>query len=157
MKSTTLARLGRDAELKYLQDGTPVANLALAYNYGRKGQDGKRPTQWVQASIFGKRAETLTQYLTKGTAIVAYLGDVHVRTFNKQDGTEGHALNAKLDDLDFIPGQQRQQQASQSAPQQNPGYGFQQPQQNSTQIQGGPVDNGLDDDIPFSPVDWRTA
>lgn len=120
MNATGLCRLGRDAELRFTQSGTPVANLALAYNYGRK-QDGDQPTQWVNAALFGKRAESLAPYLTKGTAIVATLSDMHVETFQKKDGTQGVALEAKLDDLEFVPGQQRQP-APKPAPQQTPQF-----------------------------------
>ena len=37
--------LGRDAEVRRTSGGDPVATLSLAYNYGRKGADNKRPTQ----------------------------------------------------------------------------------------------------------------
>src|SRR3546814_4735293 len=41
---TGLMRLGRDAELKYTAGGDAIANLALAYNYGKK-ENGKQPSQ----------------------------------------------------------------------------------------------------------------
>ena len=63
---TGLFTLGRDAETRVTQGGTTVVQLAVAYNYGRKGEDGKKPSQWVRASMFGKQAETLAPYLTKG-------------------------------------------------------------------------------------------
>ena len=75
---TGLFRLGRDAEVRYTQGGDAVASLALAYNYGKK-EDGKQPSQWIDASLWGKRAEALTQYLTKGSTISAVLSDVHIR------------------------------------------------------------------------------
>ena len=60
---TGLCRLGADADIRYLQDGTAVANLNLAYNYGKKDNEGKRPTQWIKASIWGVRAENSAPYL----------------------------------------------------------------------------------------------
>ena len=53
---TGLCRVGRDAELRCMPDGTAVANVSLAFNHGKKGQDGNRPSQWIDAAIFGKRA-----------------------------------------------------------------------------------------------------
>lgn len=97
---THLFRIGRDAEVRKLADGESVCNLALAYNYGPK-KDGKQASQWVDATLWGKRAESLAQYLTKGTSIVASLSDVHVRTFKKNDGTEGATLAGKILDLHF--------------------------------------------------------
>ena len=86
---TGLVRLGRDAVLRYMPDGTPVANMALAYNYGQKDQDGKRPAQWIEAALWGKRAEALAPHLTKGTALDVVLEDVHLEEWVRQDGTPG--------------------------------------------------------------------
>ena len=93
--------LGRDAEVKYTAKGDPVASISLAYNYGRKGDDGKLPTQWVEVSLWGKRAETTAQYLLKGSQIVAVVKELHVETYPKKDGTEGHKLVGILDDFEF--------------------------------------------------------
>ena len=38
---TGLARIGKDAELRYTASNEPVANISLAFNYGRKGEDRK--------------------------------------------------------------------------------------------------------------------
>lgn len=82
-------RLGRDASLRYMGDGTPVLNLALAYSWGTKDGGGKRPTQWVDAALFGKRAEALAPHLTKGTAVDVVLDDVRLDEWTRQDGTPG--------------------------------------------------------------------
>lgn len=132
---TGLFRLGRDAELRYTANGDPIANLALAYNYGKK-EDGKQPSQWVDAAIFGKRAESLAQYLTKGTTISAALSDVHIRTWEK-DGKQGAALSARVMDLEFAGKSQGAQQApAKAAP--------------KPAAKAAPVDAPFqDDDIPW--------
>ena len=76
MKAFGLARIGRDAEIRHTAGGDAVASLSLAFTYGRKGEDGKRPTQWVDASLWGKRAEALAQYLTKGSLVAVTPEDV---------------------------------------------------------------------------------
>ncbi len=93
---TGLCRLGRDAVMRQLQDGTDVANLALAYNHGKKDADGKRPTQWVDASLWGDRAAKLAPYLLKGTQISVVLHDVHGEQWKKQDGTSGYSLRGRV-------------------------------------------------------------
>ena len=98
---TGLFRLGRDAETRYTQGGDAVCSLSLAYNYGRKGDDGNRPTQWVDATLWGKRAEALAQYLTKGSLIFAVLSEVRIETYARKDGGEGHKLAARVDDIEF--------------------------------------------------------
>ena len=50
-KMIGMMRLGRDAELRYTPNNEPVTNLSLAYTHGKAGQDGKRPTQWIDATL----------------------------------------------------------------------------------------------------------
>lgn len=72
---TIVGRLTRDAEISYLPSGAAVAKISIAVNRSRKNGD-----QWVEevsyfdSSIFGKTAENLKPYLSKG----------------KQIGLEGH-------------------------------------------------------------------
>ena len=46
-----------------------MLEMALAFNYGQKDGSGNKPTQWVEASLWGKRAESLKDYLKKGAAV----------------------------------------------------------------------------------------
>lgn len=146
-------RIGRDAELKYTNDGTAFANFNVAYNYGRRGDDGNRPSQWVQCTMWGKQAESLCSYLTKGTGVLVTLEDVHINEYQKNDGTTGSALRGRVLKFEFgmnapkQDGQQAQQQAPQQ--QQRPPQP-QQPQQsyqapNYQQQNSGP---SLDQDDP---------
>lgn len=137
-----LFTLGKDCEIRTTQGGDDVATMSLAYNYGRK-QDGKQPTQWIRATLWGKRATTLSGYLTKGKQIYAILDDVHVREY-ESNGKTGVTLEGKVVDLEFTRGNQEQQgqqrqTQTQSAPQQR------QPQQ-SAQRSGF---DDMDDTIPF--------
>lgn len=152
-----LYRLGRDGEPRYTPDGDLVINLALAYNYGRKGVDGNRPTQWVDASLWGKLAEALAPYLLKGTQLYASLSDVHIETYQKTGGGEGVRLTGRVVEIELAggrrddsqqqqPQQQRQQGASSADYQKATGGGTQRqaPQQRPT-----PDFSDMDDDIPF--------
>ena len=138
MKANGLARIGKDAEVRYTPGGTPVANVSLAFTYGKKGDDGKRPTQWVDASLWGQRAESLAPYIKKGGQIVAYLEDVSIQTFTKGDGTQATKMVARLVDLEFVSG--GEQASSQPKPQPKP--------QAAPQSHGSGFDD-MDDDIPF--------
>lgn len=138
MKAQGLARIGKDAEVRYTPGGAAVANVSLAFTYGKKGDDGKRPTQWVDASLWGQRAESLAPYIKKGGQIVAYLEDVSIQTFTKGDGTQATKMVARLVDLEFVSG--GEQASSQPKPQPRP--------QAAPQSQGSGFDD-MDDDIPF--------
>lgn len=101
VKLIGVARLGQDAELRRLANGTAVCNLSLAYNWGKKDQDGKRPSQWVEAALFGERAEALAKFLVKGTSLFVDLRDVRVETYQKRDGSSGSKLTGLVDGLEF--------------------------------------------------------
>lgn len=136
---TGLFTLGRDAELRTTQSGDSTATLALAYNYGRKGDDGKTPSQWVRATIWGKRAEAAAHHLTKGKQISATLDGLHVQTFQKQDGTTGTSLEARVVDFEFTRGQQQQSAAPAPAPASRP----------APPSRAASGFDGMDDDVSF--------
>lgn len=138
MKANGLARIGKDAEVRYTPGGAAVANVSLAFTYGKKGDDGKRPTQWVDASLWGQRAESLAPYIKKGGQIVAYLEDVSIQTYVKGDGTSATKMVARLVDLEFVAN--GEQASSQPKPQPRP--------QAAPQSQGSGFDD-FDSEIPF--------
>lgn len=162
MQLIGLVRLGRDAELRSLPDGTPVMNLAMAYNYGKKDQDGRRQTTWVDGAVFGNRAEALAQYMVKGQQLCVTIDDVNIRTFDKADGSQGFSLSGTVSSIEFAGSsqqsggqqggnQQRQQPQQRQAPQgqqQRGNGGYQQQRQPAPQNGGA---SGFDDfsDVPF--------
>jgi single-strand DNA-binding protein len=99
---TGLARLGGDAVIKNLiPSGEAVCNLSLAFNFGMKDEEtGKRPTQWIEGSLWGKRAEGLAPYLKKGGLINVVLADPHIETFQGKNG-EGFKLVARVLDIEL--------------------------------------------------------
>jgi len=103
MKTIGLARLGKTAELRYLPSGEAVANLALAVNYGKRGEDGNRPTQWIEASMWGKAAETLAEFMVKGSLHCFTLSDIHIETYQTREGGTGHKLVARVDSVELGP------------------------------------------------------
>jgi len=134
-----LARIGRDAELRTLDNGDAVCNVSLAFNYGRKGEDGRRPTTWVDGALFGKRAEALVQYLTKGTACAVTLDDVHIQGFKAGDGTPKSKIVGKISAIDLAGGGQERAPAPPPPPKAAP---------RPAARQSGGFDE-MDDDITF--------
>jgi len=94
------ARLGRDAELRYTQNGDPVTTLALAFNYGKRGGEGNRQTTWIDGSLWGKRAESLSEYLIKGKQVSVVLDDLHIETYEGRNGP-GSKLVARVTELEL--------------------------------------------------------
>lgn len=141
MKTIGLARLGKDAEVRFIPSGEPVANLSLAFNYGKPDQQGDRPTQWINASLWGRRAESLVQYLTKGSVHCFTLSEMHIEQREGTDGKVYTNLVARVDDVQLGP----RSQGGGERPASNAGSDRPTPRQ--------PVGAGasaeMDDDIPF--------
>lgn len=140
MPVSEFGRIGRDAELRYTPSGDAVCNIPVAVDYGRKGQDGKKPTQWYEIALWGKQAEGLAPYLLKGKQVFFTGSDLHIEEFRKGDGSQGVKLVCRASEIKFASdgqGQQAQPQRQQP-PAQRPAA---QPQQ--------PPADAFDDDIPF--------
>ena len=151
-----LCNLGRDTEVRFTQSGKPVATLACAYSIGYG--DNKK-AQWIEAALWGDKAEKLAQYLTKGTKILLTADDVELEQYQKNDGSTGAKLRCRVIDIEFAgskqDSQQQQQPAQQQKPQQNAyaqqkGQARPQPQQQQQGGYGANTDDGWSDsDIPF--------
>ena len=65
-----IGRLTRDMELKYTPGGMSVGNIGIAVNrHVKKGQSWEDEANFFEVTIFGKQAESLQKYLTKGKQI----------------------------------------------------------------------------------------
>jgi single-strand DNA-binding protein len=92
-----VGNLGSDPEVRFLKDGTPVANFSIATN-GR----GENPiTTWFRTSVFGKQAESVGQYLHKGSR-AHVLGELELRTYPKNDGSQGTELSVRAINVKFL-------------------------------------------------------
>jgi single-strand DNA-binding protein len=123
-------QLGRDAELRALPDGTPVASFSVADSQGRD-----KPTIWWRCSLFGKRADSLAPYLVKGQA-VTITGSIREREYEK-DGVTHKSIDVRVNDV-ALQGGRREDAAPAPAPA---------PKRAAPRPASGFDD--MDDDIPF--------
>jgi len=67
-----VGNLGRDPEMRYTPQGTPVTTFPVATSNKYTTADGqqKETTTWFRVSVFRKQAETCNQYLTKGCRVL---------------------------------------------------------------------------------------
>jgi single-strand DNA-binding protein len=110
MKLLGLARIGNEPELRYSSGGMAVLQLSLAYNYSKE-----KKSQWVRASLFGKRAESLAPYLAKGQLIYAEISDVNVNQYTSKDGTQGVSLEGIVQDVGLTGKGDTQEKPAQQA------------------------------------------
>lgn len=90
--------LGRDPEQKYMPNGNAVVNFSVAYSYKKDA-----PTSWFNCAAFGKNAELVMQYFTKGSAPLLQ-GRHESRKYTNKDGQEVTTWTFSVDRiLDFGP------------------------------------------------------
>lgn len=101
---TILGNTGRDVELRYTPQGTAVANFSVASNTGRSTSEGqKKKTDWFNVSAFGRQAETLAKYLTKGSMILVR-GKLTFNPWLSRDGEARVSADVVLQDFEFAGG-----------------------------------------------------
>ena len=107
---TIVGRLGRDPEMKLLASGQQLTSFSVATDRST-GQAGARQkeTTWFRVSVFGKQAEVVNQYLSKGRMVVVE-GRLGVdpatggpRVFIAKDGTAKAAYEIIANDVRFLP------------------------------------------------------
>ena len=136
MNSLTITgNLTRDAELRSLNDGTAVLSFAVADNQGKD----KTAIFW-NCSLFGKRADSLQQYLTKGQQVTV-IGTVSERGWTDKDGNKRKSMDVRVNDI-ALQGGKREEGERQ------PSRAARQPQRSAAPAGGGRFED-MDDSPPF--------
>ena len=143
-KVILLGRLGNNPEMSQTQSGMAVCKFSLATSKKRK--DGEEVTSWHRCTAFGRTAEAITRYVSKGQQLYVE-GELSYGQYEK-DGIVRYTTDIFVNEFSFISdgtkaGQQQgyDNQGYQQQPQQRQGF-----QQNSQQESFSPP---KDDDIPF--------
>lgn len=108
---TLSGNLGADAELRCTKGGTSVLSFSLAVNERVPQQDGTwgDRTNWVDCTLFGKRADALSAYLRRGTK-VTIIGHLHQSTW-QQDGKTRRRLEVRVDEVELMSARRERQEA----------------------------------------------
>lgn len=104
-KVMLLGRLGQDPELKYTQSGTAVANFSVATSDKKKNpqtQQWEEETDWHNIVAWGKQAETVGKYLSKGSQLLVE-GRMKTRTWDdKNTGRKAYKTEVIMEKMEFI-------------------------------------------------------
>lgn len=95
--------LCRDAELRATASGMAVLTFSVAVNESRKNQqtgEYEDYQNYVDCTMFGRRAESVSRYLTKGT-YVALTGRLHQNRWQNKDGQNRSKLEVTADNIHF--------------------------------------------------------
>ena len=104
-KVILVGNLGRDAELRYTPGGAAVATLNLATTevWTDKGGQRQEKTEWHRIVLWGKQAESLQEYLTKGKQIYVE-GRLQTRQWDDKDGNKKYTTEIKADRITLLGG-----------------------------------------------------
>ena len=143
-KAILVGNLGRDAEMRFTAGGTPVATVSIATTERFTDRDGQKreDTQWHRIVIWGKTAESLQEYLTKGKQIYVE-GRIQTREWTDKQGQKVKTTEIRADRVVLLGGGGGEGRASRAAAS----------DRYESQDSGAPdtahVDTPSDDDIPF--------
>src|SRR4030081_2305819 len=142
-KVILVGNLGRDPELRYTPQGTPVCSFSMATNERRKDKSGEMQDQttWFRVTLWGRQAETASQYLTKGRPVYIE-GRLRVEEWTDRDGKARHTLEVHATEMQFIGGGRGEDAGGGGAPAR--GAAAAAPEESAPE----PTDLS-DDDIPF--------
>lgn len=113
-KLVIVGYLGRDPEIKYLPDGTPVCTFSIATTEKTKrGGEAQDITTWFRVNVWGKQGEACNQYLSKGSQ--AYVeGRLSQAEFTDRDGNKRTNLEVRATDVQFLLGGSQQGETTQA-------------------------------------------
>ncbi len=143
-KVILVGNLGRDAELRYTPGGAAVATLNLATTEVWNDKAGQRQerTEWHRIVLWGKTAESLSEYLTKGKQIYVE-GRLQTRQWDDRDGNKRYTTEVRSDRVVLLGG------GGGGAGRGGPGGGRAATPEPEASSAGATDEVVTDDDIPF--------
>jgi single-strand DNA-binding protein len=103
-KAIIIGNVTRDPEMKALPSGAKVTSLSLATNRVWKDQSGakKEQTDFHNIVVFGRQAETVAQYIKKGSSLLVE-GRIQTRSWDDKDGKKNYRTEIVADRVQFGP------------------------------------------------------
>jgi len=100
-----IGNLGADPEVRFTQNGTPVANFRIATSETWNDKSGERQerTEWHRIVVWGRQAETCGEYLRKGRSVCVE-GRLQTREWDDRDGNKRYTTEIKADNVTFLGG-----------------------------------------------------
>jgi len=102
-KSILVGRLGADPEVRYTQQGIAVTNFSVATseNWTDKSGQKQERTEWHRIVVWGKLAETCSQYLAKGRQVYIE-GRMQTRQWEDKDGNKRYTTEVVASTVQFL-------------------------------------------------------
>lgn len=109
LRLSQIGHLGNDPDMRYLASGTPVVNFSVASTRkwtNKEGVPGEETT-WIRWSAFGRLAEIVNEYLSKGRQVYVE-GRLRPdenggpRVFDRRNGEKGASYEATASNVQFL-------------------------------------------------------
>jgi single-strand DNA-binding protein len=99
-KVILVGNLGRDPEVRYIRDGTAVANLRIATSETWNDANGQKQerTEWHRVVAWGKLAEIAKEYMTKGRQVYVE-GRLQTRSWDDREGNKRYTTEVRADQM----------------------------------------------------------
>src|SRR3954464_2902124 len=109
-KAMLIGNLGNDPEMRYSANGQPFLRFNVASNFRTRTPEGEwqDKTEWVRVTITGARAESLSQYLRKGSRVYVD-GRLEARPWTDQQGQVRAGLEVMANEVQFMSSRQEEQ------------------------------------------------
>lgn len=155
-KVILVGTLGRDPETKTFQNGGSLTQFSIATSESwtdKNTGERKEHTEWHRITASNRLGEIAQQYLKKGSKVYIE-GKLKTRQWTDQNGQERYTTEISANELQMLDskGDSNYQQNQNTQSQQS----YAQPKPQAQPTAGGGTSD-LEDDLPFSPIDYRAV
>jgi single-strand DNA-binding protein len=104
---TIIGNVGRDPELRYLQNGVAVCDFSVAVNkrFNTSGGEAREETTWFRVTCWRQLAETVKQYLTRGRQVMV-VGEIKATAYADKSGQPAATLEITAQTIKFLGGRE---------------------------------------------------
>ena len=102
-KVIIIGRFTRDPEIKYTtgENATATARFSLAVNRRFKNKEGNYDADFINCVAFGKTAEFIERYFTKGMAI-GITGRIQTGSYTNKEGQKVYTTDVVVEETEFV-------------------------------------------------------
>lgn len=133
-KVQIIGNLGNDPEVRYAQSGSAIATISVATTEKWKDKDGnsQERTEWHRVKFFGKLAEIVEKYLSKGSKVYVE-GSLRTEKYTDKEGVEKYTTDIIANEMKMLDGKRGGDGDSQ---------GEERPQRSQAPARGAPAPAG---------------
>lgn len=109
-KVTLVGRISTDLELRYTGSNKAYCRFNLAVNKNYKNEYGEYETDFIPVTVWGKPAENLVQYQSKGSLILVD-GSISMNNYTDKDGNNRTSFEVMTSNVQFLSSKKTQSEA----------------------------------------------